>query len=250
MKKINHFRIKIVLILVLMITLSMVLFTHSWYVIDSERKVESSPTDVMTPYFLYLLNPDDEKSLSVSIGNIHPGEVKRMVIAVSSKNEDEETPFDIAKDNDFRYQLELAYTENLMVDYSVFSLVADENGEIPVYDKFGTVVKMFSKEYEDAMTSEDVSEERRKEMYGEDTEGIVNLGRYELFEKDSNDGELHLVSKVEADGTVTYAMDYYLIEIKWKDGMDFNEYTKETDLVYVIVKALQPRPTEKDNTGN
>lgn len=41
-----------------------------------------------------------------------------------------------------------------------------------------------------------------------------------------------------------------MIEIKWKDGMDFNEYTKETDLVYVIVKALQPRPTEKDNTGN
>ena len=60
MKKRNHLTLKIVLILVLMITLSMVLFTHSWYVIDSERKVDSSPTDVMTPYFLYLLNPDDE----------------------------------------------------------------------------------------------------------------------------------------------------------------------------------------------
>lgn len=251
MKNRNGFKIKSVLILVLLVTLSTVLFTHSWYTIIPERKVDSNNTDVMTPYFLYLLNPDDEKSLSVSIGNIHPGEKKRMIIAVSSKNEDVQTAFDIAKNNDFNYQLELAFTENLQVDYSVYSLVADENGLIPVYGEQGNIIMTFSKEYEAPMPSEDVSDERRKEMYGDDLEGIVNLGRYLMYEKDSNGDDMHLVSTVDDSGNVTYDMNYYMIEIKWKDGMDFNEYSKETDLVYVIVKALQPRPTEKDGeAGN
>ena len=45
--------------------------------------------------------------------------------------------------------------------------------------------------------------------------------------------------------------DYYLIEIKWKekdgngDSLQFDDYRKETDLVYVIVKAMQPEPKEE-----
>ena len=199
----------------------------------------------MMPYFLYLLNPGDEKSLSVSIGNIHPGEVKKMVIAVSNHNEDVQNPFEVAKENDFNYQLELAYTENLPVNYNIYELVADDTGDIPVYDERGTVIKNFSKKSINPLSSTNVSEDRQNEMYGSNKTGIVNLGKYELFEYDGDNSKLHLFSDVDKNGNVNYAMDYYMIEVKWQDGMDFSAYAKETDLVYVIVKALQPRPTEK-----
>ena len=42
---------------------------------------------------------------------------------------------------------------------------------------------------------------------------------------------------------VLYEKDFYLIQISWKDGIDFSRYKKETDLVDVIVRALQPRPS-------
>lgn len=245
MKKQTYRKSKIVLMLVLLIVLSTIFTTVSWYTIKPDRQVSSENKDVMTPYFLYLLNPDDEKSLSVTIGNIHPGETKRMIFAVSSKKEN----FEIAKDNDFKYQLELAYTENLKVEYSVFSLkeeAEEADGRIAVYDETGTAVKWFSKKTDTPMTSTDVSADRQKEMYGENTAGIINLGKYELFEKDGSD-DLHLVSSVDTEGNVTYSMDYYMIEIKWEDGINFNDYVKETDLVYIIVKALQPRPSEKQN---
>jgi len=43
-----------------------------------------------------------------------------------------------------------------------------------------------------------------------------------------------------------YEFDYYLIEVTWKDGITFNDYTKETDLLYVVVNAKQPLPKEQD----
>ncbi len=43
----------------------------------------------------------------------------------------------------------------------------------------------------------------------------------------------------------TYEYDYYLIEVTWQDISDFDAYKKETDLVYVVVNAKQPRPTER-----
>ena len=240
-KTIKH---KALIINILLVVAMAMMVTGAWYVINSGRKVESEKTDVMTPYFLYLLNPDDEKSLSVSIGNIHPGEVKQIVIAVSSKNEDIDLSYDIAKDSDFEYQLELAYTENLPIDYRVYELEKDDAGDVTVDDNYGNSIMKFSKLSDTALTSVDVSEARWEDMYGSDREGIVNLGRYELFEKGSNGSAMQLLSIVEDNGDVIYDMDYYLIEIVW-DSDDFSAYSKETDLVYIIVKALQPRPTEK-----
>ena len=66
----------------------------------------------------------------------------------------------------------------------------------------------------------------------------------ELFEKGSNGSPMQLVTFVENNGTIRYDMDYYLVEIVW-DSDDFASFSKETDLVYIIVKALQLRPTEK-----
>lgn len=236
---------RIILIIVLTLVACSMLISGAWYVIKTNRKIESEITDVMTPYFLYLLNPGDETSLSVSIGNIHPGEIKQMVVAVSSKEGTGGSTFEIAKDNNFDYQLELAYTENLPVEYKIYELSADEGGDVVVYDEYGSAVKKFSKKSSVYLASEDVSEARIKEMYGTETTGIVNLGKYELFEKDSDNKKLNLVSTLDSLGVVSYDMDYYLIEIKWQAGKSFAEYAKETDLVYLIVKALQPKPQEK-----
>ena len=71
MNKKKRIKVKLILICALLIALTSALYTAAWYVISGDRTIESSRTDVMMPYFLYLLNPGDEKSLSVSIGNIH-----------------------------------------------------------------------------------------------------------------------------------------------------------------------------------
>ena len=102
----------------------------------------------------------------------------------------------------------------------------------------------FSKVSNVPLNSVDVSESRWKAMYGDDLEGIVNLGRYELFEKGIDGKPMQLTTFIEDGGNIDYDMDYYLIEIVWNSD-EFEAYSKETDLVYIIVKALQPRPTEK-----
>lgn len=235
---------KLIVLWTLCLGLVLLLATGAWYVIKSSREVESEDADVMTPYFLYLLNPDDEQSLSLTVGNIHPGEVKQAVICVSNKSPNGLSNLEIGKNSNFAYELELAYTENLPVNYQLYQLDADENGSIVVADERGNALKKFEKLYESPMVSSDVSESRRLEMYGVSRNGIVNLGKYDMYSKGGDNQALQL--STTTDGTnVNYEMDYYLIEISWKDGTNFSDYTKETDLAYVIVKALQPEPTEK-----
>ena len=83
----------------------------------------------------------------------------------------------------------------------------------------------------------DNTEKMRKEVFGEtDITAIVNAGQYLFF--DDNSMKL-------AYNNGTYEYDYYLIEVTWQDISDFDAYKKETDLVYVVVNAKQPRPTER-----
>lgn len=254
------------LVLCLSLVLVLIIGTFAWYIISAIREVDSVETDVMTPYLLYLLNPTDEQSLALTIGNLHPGETKQAVICVSSKKPGE-MGTTISKDSEFAYELELAYTENLALDYEVYELEPVEDGEaestsdlIVAWDSTGTTTKNFKK----ASTGEklvkadpDVSAQRQAEMYpGTDAERakIINLGQYDSYQKDATGTTLSLNTNVTEDNSVEYDKDYYLIEMKWKatdeDGntIQFENYTKETDLIYVIVKAMQPEPTESTET--
>jgi hypothetical protein len=56
---------------------------------------------------------------------------------------------------------------------------------------------------------------------------------------------MKLAYHIDENGLGSYEYDYYLIEIKWQDINNFDDYKKETDLVYVVVNAKQPRPVEK-----
>ena len=82
------------------------------------------------------------------------------------------------------------------------------------------------------------------ELFGSDGTGIFNKGKYFLYQNDTNGNPLALEYK-NSDGVSQYEYDYYLLEISWQDGVDFSKYTKETDLVYVVVNAKQPKPVEK-----
>ena len=245
--------------------------TLAWYVLNALREIDSKDTEVMTPYVLYLLDPADEKSLALTVGNLHPGETKQAVICVSSKNPEGLDPSDIitiSKDSEFSYELELAYTENLAVFYHVYELelVSNTNGDdatdtssglILVQDENGENIKQFKKAVADEETdtsadalekeTPDISGQRQKEMYGgsdEDREKIVNLGQYDLYQTDAKGQPLKLNTNVTTttSGGIEYDKDYYLIEIQWKNDIHFDDYRKETDLVYVIVKAMQPKP--------
>lgn len=241
-------RIKRYMVIALCAALLVAAGTVTWYVIHSQRDIDSQKTEVMTPYFLYLLNPSDHSSLALTIGNIHPGEVKREVICVSNQKPGLSSEREISRDSNFLYELEMAYTENLAVNYEVYELERDDvNGDIAVVEDTNGVIHTlasFKKKNTEQMTAADVSEVRRGEVYGSDLAGIVNLGRYRSFTEGTDGKKLELEATVSGND-VNYDMDYYLIEITWQDGINFEDYNKETDLCYVIVKALQPKPEEK-----
>ena len=67
-----------------------------------------------------------------------------------------------------------------------------------------------------------------------------------MFQKDTNEHDLHLSYNYDSTNGAQYEYDYYLIEMSWKDGASFP--AKETDLLYVVVNAKQPEPTKETTT--
>ncbi len=90
-----------------------------------------------------------------------------------------------------------------------------------------------------ALDGKDISDDIRQRVFGsQNISGIVNVGTYWL-----SDDENHPMQLAYKNGS--YEFDYYLIEVKWDNISNFDDYKKETDLVYVVVNAKQPRPVEK-----
>lgn len=254
------------LVACLALVMVMLAGTLAWYVLNAIREIDSKDTEVMTPYLLYLLNPTDEKSLALTVGNLHPGETKQAVICVSSQKPGDIDIMTISKDSEFSYELELAYTQNLAVDYNVYELETVEaeagdgttpDGLILVQDENDENTKYFKKAGNEnlANANVDVNAKRQEEMYGGNEtsrQSIVNLGQYDLYQTDAAGNNLKLNTNVSVENDeVQYDKDYYLIEITWKQtdangaSIQFDDYRKETDLVYVIVKAMQPEPKEE-----
>jgi len=92
-----------------------------------------------------------------------------------------------------------------------------------------------------------VSAERHNdsEVFGTtDVSDIWNAGKYLLYQKDSKREPLQLAYQYNDNtGEYEYEYDYYLIEIEWQKGITFADYSKETDMVYVVVNAKQVEPT-------
>lgn len=246
-------RKKVLLIVMAVMVLFLVAGSLAWYLrhkgSEGEREIE-----VMTPYFLYLKNAQDDNSLEFAVGNLHPGETKRVVICVTNKrpdNEQDNNTVEIARESEFFYDLEIAYTENLAVDYNIYEL-EKQSGDIgnapgsaillegvrnAWWTKKGGVLSDYT----------DVSAERHNdsEVFGTtDVSDIWNAGKYLLYQKDSKREPLQLAYQYNDNtGEYEYEYDYYLIEIEWQKGITFADYSKETDMVYVVVNAKQVEPT-------
>lgn len=227
--------------------------TFSWYLFNKDSHADTKDIKIMTPYFLYLLNPDDKTSLQFSVGNIHPGEVKQVVICVSNKKPDDvsDGSVDIARESKFNYDLEFVHTENLKVNYDIYELQKDSYTDTADIPSSGILVDGVDGAYWTKMETDgnvnpltptkDETTSRLNTVFPEGTDGVFNKGKYLLYQYDSNGVQMGLEYK--DNGTdKKYEFDYYLVEISWEKNVNFSEYTKETDLLYVIVNAKQPKP--------
>lgn len=263
-------KVKPVLVVLILLVFIIVGSTYTWYLFTKDNQGDRKDVEIMTPYFLYLLNPDDVTSLQFSVGNLHPGETKQIVICVSNKKpiDVEDTSIDIARNSKFNYDLEFIYTENLLVNYDIYELQKyelEENQNIEddfifVKDIDNVYWKKSEGRYTSSIDDEgneiktplpltvtkDVTEERLNSVFGADTYmgDMVNKGKYLLYQEDGQTVPQPMGLEYK-DGE--YEFDYYLIEMSWKDGVNFTDYTKETDLIYVVVNAKQPKPKEQSN---
>lgn len=221
--------------------------SYAWYTGMDDISATKEGVEIMTPYFLYLLNPGTSDSLQYTIGNIHPAETKQTVICVSNKKPDDiiDDTVDIARVSDFTYELEFITTNNLEVIYELFELemhkLADGESLPAGAVTMPEVTGVYWTKVGAALRGEDTSAERHKNVFG--TSGVtnvVNKGSYTLYSKDSNGDDLHLVYSEDE-----YDYNYYLIEVNWKDETSFEKSLKETDVNYVVVNAKQPKPVEE-----
>ena len=248
----------------------MVMVSLAWWYYHTKRPVKTEGRDVMVPYYLYLLNEDQSDYFQLQVVNMHPGETKRCVVCVSNKDKsDSGLTYSVGRESEFQYELGFSYTQNIPLDYSVYELkkiTLGEDGKVTdadkdkdlVYMESGSVwekVKNTGNQQVVALKKKDNSEEEteanNKEMYGaSDINSIVNVGQYDTYTKDANENEMKLKISYSNNEPV-FEYDYYLVEITWKEAVtNFIDYLKETDLVYVTVKAEQPKPEEKKENGN
>lgn len=250
---------QMIVALALVMVMILALVTYAWYTLLLTRRVNSKERDVMQPYYLYLVEPNGTDSLRLSVGNLHPGETKQIMIGVTNQKPNNEggVSYQIGKNSSFHYDMELAYTSNLPLNFKVFSLTENnEASEDLAYiatwkDKDNqSVSKKFEKTplTKNEVSSNNLTEKNNKEMYGEDkVEQTVNTAIYDVYDK-NGDADFQLTTTVGEDGKVSFDLNYYLIELSWKDGISFPDYLKETDLMYVMVNAMQLEPQESQGS--
>lgn len=250
---------QLIVALALVMVLILALVTYAWYTLLLTRRVNSKERDVMQPYYLYLVEPNGTDSLRLSVGNLHPGETKQIMIGVTNQKPNNEggVSYQIGKNSSFHYDLELAYTSNLPLNFQVYALT--ENNDAPEDSAYiatwadkdsHSVTKRFQKTplNKNGETSNSLTEKNNKEMYGEGkVDQTVNKATYDVYDK-NGEADFQLTTTVGEDGKVSFDLNYYLIELSWREGISFPDYLKETDLMYVMVNAMQLEPQESQGS--
>lgn len=250
---------QLIVAMALVMVLILALVTYAWYTLLQNRRVNSEKRDVMQPYYLYLVEPNGTDSLRLSVGNLHPGETKQIMIGVTNKkpNNENSVSYQIGKNSNFHYDLELAYTSNLPLNFKVYSLKEDTqaSGESAYTAKWTDhnnqpVTKKYEKSLltKNDQTSNSLTDKNNKEMYGEDkVDQTVNKATYDVYDKNGT-SNFELKTTVGENGEVSFDLNYYLIELSWQNDISFPDYLKETDLMYVMVNAMQLEPQESQES--
>lgn len=269
-KSVVHGKRKRIVLAVCIAVLVFALIGFAWYYYISHREVLTNDEKVMQPYNLYLLDAGGNDYLNLTVGSLHPGETKQVVIGVS--NHDPKgggTDYKIAKESKFNYEMELAYTKNLPITYKVYELDKLDEASVDPDNLAADVIRVQEKNNSGVMDTigywkkrlyldaakplnadTSLTDKMNKQMYagegGTIPDTVKNLGQYDLYSV-GTDGTTKLQLNTTLSGNqVHFDLNYFLIEIDWKDGISFEDYKKETDLVYVIVKALQLKPEEQE----
>lgn len=257
---VSGWRRKGLVLAILLLVFLMAAFSFAWYYLNTLRKVDTPQQEIMLPYYLYLVDASSQSSTQLSVGNLHPGETKGLVLGVSNENPDGGNVSPAGRDSSFAYELEMAYTCNLPLDYRVYQLIrvaGDGPGTVVVQGEDGKLYYFHKEEVrlaKNSAVSQSVTEENNNEMYNggenlteEQVESLVNYVQYDVYDTDTRGTALSLATGPDGSGGVQYELDYYYVEFLWKEtesGFNFDDYLKETDLVYVVVKALQPKPVK------
>ena len=235
LKRKTKIYIFIALTVCIILAVAVVAFAKYYY----HKEISGKTTEISDSYYLTLLKPDGTDYLNLVVGDMYPKETKQIVFCVSNRD-----PFPTADitanagGSDFGYQLELIHTENLPVTYKMREVIPVAGQKIDSdYEINGNVWRD-----KGTISGVDISDSIANELFGNE-EDVLNQGKYIYFEKDSNGNLLHLSSPTG----IGYERDYYFLEISWNSDLtNISPYLKETDLVYIVVKALQPKP-EKSN---
>lgn len=249
----NYFRTPVFAWCILVGCLMLFGVSFAWFTMV-ERVAESKPTSVMQPYYLTLLNPSETSALQLSVGSLMPGKTKQILFCVSNKSNEENELINMGG-ADFDYSLELIHTDNLALNYTLFALEATTPEEatestlvaedtVMTDGQATTILTYWNKgeEFRDETendTVSDVSALRHGEigLTGEE----INSGTYISYESP----DFHL----KDDAQSGYDTQYFLLEIEWQEEAtsNFEKYDKETDMIYLLVKALLPKPeTQKE----
>ena len=235
--------------------------TYAWYRYITHRSVYTEEREVMVPYYLYLLENTSTDYFHLNVVNMHPDEQKQVVFCVSNEDIQNRLAYSVGRTSDFNYELALSYTQNIPLKYKLYRLEQAESTDpgaiaaqgIPAGS--GTPVTTYWKKSGgvlpiDTARSEEETTTNNQMLYADSyvSDGLVNAGKYDIYPKDAENKQLHLETMfADTSGSTQYPKHYYLIEIDWDESRSnsFSSYLKETDLVYVMVRAIQPRPEIK-----
>lgn len=223
--------------------------TYAWYSLQI-KEAETTVANVMKPYHLTIQNSAEAASEQLAIGSLQQGEKKQILFSVTNAEEPQVNKNKTA----FEYALELIYTNNLALNYQIYQLSeVDEDGDdiiaLEETDAEGnTTYRYFKKEA--MLSGEDVSSNRYSQVELTDTDDIVNRGTYIQYQKTTDalgavvNDNLKLEVAEDDSEVSTYATQYFVLEISWSITSGFEKYDKETDMIYIVAKAVQPKPEE------
>lgn len=261
MEKLLRDKVMFTAVLVGAVTILCMGITVAWYTHRS-READTVSAGVMKPYYLSLRNPSDTDTLQLSVGSLLQGKTKQIVFCVSSQEEAQVN----GDTSSFEYALELIHTDNLALNYEIYPLEKAESGEsgiivaedIITADGETTTIettywkKTASNGVATPLQGTDVSEERWEQTGLSDAaeldpdaaeKGIINRGTYISYGKTEEEGEEAVDNGLALDpGEGTYAAQYFVLEISWNIVSGFEKYDKETDMIYIVAKAVQPEP--------
>lgn len=243
-KQLNKIRkIKRICLIILVVEVFSVIAasSYAWFVYAPYKSVQSVGADVEKLINLNLLDDTATQPLQLFAGNLYPGQKNTLVLCISNN------PMDGTNRHvsDIEYELKLAYTGNLPIEYSLYPLT-----KVTKNESYDITIPHSEPSLDDTyfeITADDTGNKssfsyviaaptpEEEETQAPEAGSWVNEPVYQVY---SDNFELAMVDD-------KYDEDYYLLEIKMPtelpEGIVLENIKKEVDMVYIIasIKQLQ-----------